>query len=123
MGKKRILIVDDERAIRMTMAMALKSDEYEIDSAENGLQAVGYIDKISYDLIITDYSMPEMNGLELVRIIMSRCPETPVLMVTGNESICERIEGNNTTYFPKPFKVIELQKRVGEILNGMGEDA
>lgn len=122
MEKKRILIVDDERAIRMSMIVALKSDNCEIDVAENGVQAIGYIDKMPYDLIITDYSMPEMDGLELSKIVKSRYPATPVLMVTANESIRELMEGNKATYFPKPFKVIELQKRVAEILEGMGAE-
>jgi DNA-binding response OmpR family regulator len=119
MKKKRILIVDDERAVRASMTMVLKSDNCEIDVAENGIQAIGYIDKISYDLIITDYSMPEMDGLELSRIITLKYPAIPVLMVTGNESVRDLLNGYNATFFPKPFKVIELQERVAGIINGM----
>jgi len=122
MEKKRILIVDDEKAIRASMVMALKSVKYEIDVAENGVQAIDYLDKISYDLIITDYSMPEMDGLELTRIITSKYPTLPVLMVTGYESVRDILKGKNTTFFPKPFKVLELQNQVEDILNGMSPD-
>ena len=123
MEKKRILIVDDERAIRTSMTVALESENFEIDVAENGIQAIRYIDKIPYDLIITDYSMPEMDGLELSRIITSKYPTIPVLMVTGNESVRGLLKGYNATFFPKPFEVIELQKRVTDIMNGMGPEA
>lgn len=119
MKKKRILIVDDEKAMRATMAVALKSVEYEIDVAENGIQAIGYLDKISYDLIITDYSMPEMDGLELTRIITSKYPTIPILMVTGAEFVRDLLKGKNTMFFPKPFNVCELQNRVDGILNGI----
>jgi len=100
----------------------LKSVKYEIDVAENGVQAIDYLDKISYDLIITDYSMPEMDGLELTRIITSKYPTLPVLMVTGYESVRDILKGKNTTFFPKPFKVLELQNQVEDILNGMSPD-
>jgi DNA-binding response OmpR family regulator len=119
MGKKRILIVDDEKAIRATMAMALESVKYEIDVAENGVQAIERLNKISYDLIITDYSMPEMDGLEMISIVASKFPDLPVLMITAQESAPDMLKGKNASFFPKPFKVIELQNRVKRILNGI----
>jgi CheY-like chemotaxis protein len=117
MRKKRILIVDDEKAVRTAMVMALDSINYQIDAAENGIQAIGYLDKISYDLIITDYSMPEMDGLELIQIISSKYPTLPVLMVTGSELTRDLLKDKNTGYFSKPFKVLELKNRVEDILN------
>jgi CheY-like chemotaxis protein len=120
MVKKRILIVDDEKAMRASMTVALKLDGRDIDVAENGIRAVGFIEKISYDLVITDYSMPEMDGLELSRIIVSKYPDIPVLMVTANESTRDFIGDNKVFFFQKPFDVIELQKKVEEILNGIG---
>jgi DNA-binding response OmpR family regulator len=117
MCKKKILIVDDEKAVRTAMAMALDSVHYQIDVAENGIQAIGYLDKISYDLIITDCSMPEMDGLELIQIINSRYPTLPVLMVTGSKSTRDILRDRNTSYFPKPFQIPELKNRVEDILN------
>ncbi len=123
MRKKRILIVDDEKAIRATMAMALDSVKYEIDVAENGLQAIERLNKISYDLIITDYSMPEMDGLEMISIITSKYPNLPVLMITAQESVPDMLKGKKASFFPKPFKVIELQKRVRGILSGINANS
>jgi CheY-like chemotaxis protein len=71
MEKKRILIADDEEAIRILLAVALKIYDYELDIVENGLEAINNIYKRSYDLIITDYMMPEMDGLELTKRIRS----------------------------------------------------
>jgi len=73
-------------------------------------------------LIITDYSMPEMGGLELTRIITSKYPTLPVLMVTGSEFARDLLKGQNTTFFPKPFEVFQLKNRVEDILNGMIPD-
>jgi CheY-like chemotaxis protein len=122
MKKKRILIVDDELAIRATMAVALNSVEYEIDLAENGIEAIGYLDRLSYDLIITDYSMPKMDGLEFTNIVVSKYPSIPILMVTGAELDRDLLKGKNAVFFPKPFNVIELQNRVEDILNGFRID-
>jgi DNA-binding response OmpR family regulator len=122
MEKKRILIVDDEKAIRATIAMALESAKYEIDVAENAAQAIERLNRISYDLIITDYSMPEMDGMEMISIIASKYPNLPVLMVTAQESAPDMLKGKNAAFFPKPFKVIELQNRVKGILNGINPE-
>ena len=123
MMKKKILIVDDEKAVRAAMVMALSSFKYEIDVAENGVQAIDCLDKISYDLIITDYSMPEMDGLELIRVICSKYPTLPVLMVTAAEFALDILKDKNVSYFPKPFKVLELKNRVEDILNGIIQTA
>lgn len=119
MEKKRILIVDDQNSVRATMAAALKSDNYEIDVAESGAKAIGYVERMPYDLIITDYSMPEMNGLELTKKIKSRYPATSILIVTASESAHDLLKREGTAFFPKPFKILEFQNRVRDILNGV----
>ncbi len=122
MEKKRILIVDDEKAVRVLMAAALKHDNYEIDLAENGIQAIGYINEIMYDLIITDYQMPEMDGLELTRRIKSKYPSTPILVVTGTEHACDFLKSEATDCFIKPYNISDLQKWVKNILDRKGGD-
>ena len=72
MGMKRILIADDEEVMRILLPDALQAYDYEIDVVENGVEAISQIDKKLYDLIITDYMMPEMDGLELTRWIRAK---------------------------------------------------
>ena len=123
MEKKRILIVDDEKAVRVLMAAALKHDNYEIDLAENGIQAIGNINETMYDLIITDYQMPKMNGLELTRKIKSKYPDTPILVVTGTEQAWDLLKREATACFMKPYNLYDLQEWVKNILDGKRKDA
>lgn len=118
MERKRILIVDDESSIRNTMVRLLKLDDYQIEIAENGRQAMDQFEKTSFDLIITDYCMPGMNGLQLMRAIKAKSSNTPVLIVTGTDAICSLLKEEGVTFLLKPFRAFELKSRIGGMLNG-----
>ena len=117
MKKKRILIADDEKDVGILMAEALKIHGYEIDIVENGVEAISHINRKPYDLIITDYVMPEMDGIELTRKIKSKNPSTPVIIVTGNGPIRDILKSGATACITKPFDIFELQNTVKIILN------
>lgn len=117
MEKKRILIADDEKTVRVLLAEALKPHDYKIDVAEDGVEAIRYISRISYDLVITDYMMPKMDGLELTRQIRSKYPSTPILIVTSNGPVHELLKSGATACITKPFNISELQNMVKIILN------
>ena len=117
MGKKRILIVDDEKAVRVLLAMVLETANYEIDVAVNGVDAINRIDGIPYDLIITDYLMPEMDGLELTRWVKTLNPAIPILIITGTESACDLLKSEANACFSKPFRILDLLNCVNNILN------
>jgi CheY-like chemotaxis protein len=116
MSKKKILIVDDESSVRLMMIKILKSEKYQIDVAENGCQAIDRIWEKTYDLIVTDYSMPEMDGLMLMRAIKARYPDMPVLFVTGTESICDLLKEEGVTFLLKPFRILELKDKIEHML-------
>lgn len=116
MAKKKILIVDDEKTVRKVMAEALKSTEHRIDIAENGLEAIRRIGESSYDLIITDYLMPKIDGLELVRRIRSQS-STPIIVVTSDGPVHELLNSGAMACIVKPFDLFELQDTVKTILN------
>ena len=116
MGKKRILIADDEEVLRILLVEALKPHDYEIDIVENGVEAISHIDRRSYDLIISDYMMPEMDGLELTRRIRAKHLSTPILIVTGNGPVHELLKSGATACITKPFNIFELQNTVKTIL-------
>jgi len=122
MEKKRILIVDDEKAVRILLVEVLKLHDYKIDVVENGVEAISHIDRRSYDLIITDYMMPKMDGLELTRRIRSKYPSTPILVVTGNGPIHDLLKSGATACIMKPFNILELRNMVKIILNKESEE-
>lgn len=118
MLKRHILLVDDEKALRLLLAAALEYNDYDVDIAENGTQAMQYLDGGSYDLVITDYMMPEMNGLELTRKIRAQYPSMPVIVMTGTESAYDLLQSEATMCIAKPFDLFELKDRIQEILKG-----
>jgi two-component system response regulator ResD len=117
MKKKKILIADDEEVIRILLAEALKPHDYKIDVVEDGVEAIRYIGRNSYDLVITDYMMPKMDGLELTRQIRSKYPFTPILIVTGYGPVHELLKSGATACIIKPFNILKLQNMVKIILN------
>jgi two-component system response regulator ResD len=117
MKKKKILIADDEEFIRILLTEALKIYDYQIDVAENGVEAINYITKIPYDLVITDYMMPKKDGLELTRQIRAKYLSTPILIVTGYGPVHEFLKSGATACIMKPFSIFELQNMVKIILN------
>ncbi len=117
MEKKRILIVDDEKPLRHLIARALASQDYEITMVENGIEAINQIDKKFYDLIITDYMMPEMDGLELTCRVKARYPLMPILIVTGEAPVKDLLKNGATACIMKPFGIYELRCMVKTLLN------
>lgn len=116
MEKKRILVADDEKCVRGLLVDVLKTQDCHIDLATNGYEAIRLMEKRSYDLIITDYMMPKMNGLELTRRVRSRYPFVPILVVTGEGPVQDLLRSGATACILKPFRVIELQTMVKSLL-------
>ncbi|HUU42016.1 MAG TPA: response regulator [Desulfatiglandales bacterium] len=117
MEKKRILIADDVRAIRILLAAALRSCGYEIDIAENGIEALSLIENKQYDLIITDYIMPEMDGLELTRRVKEKYPSIPILILTAEGFKDDFLRSGATACVVKPFDINELKKIIQDLLD------
>jgi len=117
MKKKRILIADDEPVMQDLMASALEIFGYKIDVVKNGLEAMDRIKRVSYDLLITDYVMPKMNGLELSRWVKSNHPTVPIIMVTGTTPAQENLKSEATALISKPFKVSKFQRVVKQTIN------
>ncbi len=118
MVRKKILIADDDRIIRHTMAKALyKVDDYHIDFVRNGIEATYRMDGSFYDLVITEYKMPHMNGLELTRWINVKFPSVPILVITADGPIKEFQKSGAFACLAKPFNVHDLQIMVQSILD------
>ena len=117
--KARLLIVDDV-SINIKIAMnMLKEESYLIDSADNGFDCIDKIKNKSYDLILLDIIMPDIDGYETCKKIKEISPVMPVIMLTGltdNESLQKSFDSGAIDYIRKPFNQIELLSRLKNIL-------
>ena len=87
-NQKQLLLADDNRLILLSLETILKAggNGWRVVTAVDGLIALDEFERQHFDLVVTDYQMPNMNGLELLEAIRQRQPETPVIMVTGCNS-------------------------------------
>lgn len=119
MNKKKLLIVDDEDILRMLITDTLEIEGYEIDEAEDGLEGYEKIAAQPYDLIILDYMMPEMTGMDVLEKIKPLQLQVPIIMLTAKAQQADRdlAYENGASYFmPKPFSPADLLKLVKQIL-------
>lgn len=119
MTKKRILVVDDEDILRMLITDTLEFEGYLIEEAENGQEGFEMIESNAYDLIILDYMMPEMTGMEVLEKIKPLNLSVPIIMLTAKAQQSDRdlAHENGAKYFmPKPFSPSELVDLVNEII-------
>jgi two-component system cell cycle sensor histidine kinase/response regulator CckA len=114
-----ILLVEDEPAVRQLVSAALRRAGYHVLEAHDGEDALARFDahEAFIDLLVTDLRMPQMDGLELVRLLRERVPHLKVICVSGYPST-----GMNLTvtehYLGKPFSRIELLNKVRQVLDG-----
>ncbi len=117
----RILVVDDMSTMRRIIKTILNQLGYSnIEEAENGKQALGKLKKEKFDFVITDWNMPEMDGLELVKQIRSddELKSLPVLMVTAEakkENVMEALKAGVNNYIVKPFTPEVLKEKMEKI--------
>jgi two-component system alkaline phosphatase synthesis response regulator PhoP len=117
-----ILIVDDDPDIRLLLDFNLSSTGYEVLEATNGAEALAIMREHTVNLVITDLTMPVMDGYELIRIV-KESPDTskiPVLMLTGREE--ERVSREGMAnppddYLPKPFAAADLREKIQKLLS------
>lgn len=111
----KILLADDERELSRAVSVILQHNNYEVDCAYDGDQAVAMIDAGSYDVFILDIMMPHRNGIEVLRHIRDRGIAAPVIMLTAKAEIDDRIHGLDSganDYMIKPFAMGELLARI-----------
>jgi two-component system response regulator MprA len=115
----RVLVVDDELAVRTSLQRALGLERYEVDLAQDGQEALDRIAGARYDAIVLDVSMPLLDGLEACRRMRAAGDRTPVLMLTARDAVDDRVAGLDAgadDYLVKPFALRELQARLRALL-------
>jgi excisionase family DNA binding protein len=118
--RPRILVVDDEPAVRTLVAKTLTACDYTVETAEDGPTALERMQNTAYDLLITDLKMPGMDGLSVVREVR-RQSDVPIVILTGYSTEASAIEALNmgvAGYITKPFR---LQKVIAAAARALGE--
>src|SRR3954471_5946414 len=122
----RILVVDDDPAVRRSVEHALRRDGYEVSSAADGSSALTEHGAFRPDAMVLDVLMPEPNGLEVCRTLRSSGHETPILMLTARDLVTDRVAGLDAgadDYLAKPFALDELRARLRALLRRSGASA
>jgi two-component system, OmpR family, response regulator MprA len=115
----RILVVDDEPAVRDALERALKLEGYEVALAADGVQALQVLDEGPPDAVVLDLLMPRVDGIELCKRMRHNGDRTPVLMLTARDAVADRVSGLDAgadDYLVKPFALPELLARVRALL-------
>jgi two-component system OmpR family response regulator len=116
---ERILVVDDESGVRGLICEALRLSNYETQEAEDGLQALAFLRKEKFDLIILDINMPKLDGLLLLEKIRKEEMSIPALLLSARsdkEDINQGLRVGADDYMTKPFSIEELVLRIKAIL-------
>ncbi|WP_030771240.1 response regulator transcription factor [Streptomyces sp. NRRL F-2664] len=118
-GEARILVVDDEPAVREALRRSLAFEGYAVQTAVDGLDALDKADSYAPDLIVLDIQMPRMDGLTAARRLRASGSVTPILMLTARDTVGDRVTGLDAgadDYLVKPFELDELFARVRALL-------
>jgi two-component system, OmpR family, response regulator MprA len=119
MGAVRILIVDDDRALRDALRRALVLGGFDTVPAESGEAALAEVTSAAPDAVVLDIGLPDIDGLEVCRRLRSAGNRVPVLMLTARDAVSDRIDGLDAgadDYLVKPFDVGELKARLRALL-------
>ncbi len=120
MKDKSILVVDDEKNIRLTVSQALEVLGWGIDTAANGEEALAKLKEKGFGLILLDLKMPGMDGMEVLRQVSEIRPDIRIIMITAYgtvESAVEAMKLGAADFIQKPFAPEEIRKLVGRVMD------
>ncbi len=115
----RILVVDDEESIRDLLRLVLTGEGYSVVTANDGVEAIEYLEAQRFDLIITDLVMPKVNGVEVLRAAKRIDPNYPVMVITGFpsvETVTKLVRLGVGDYLTKPFNIDVVIVTVAKLL-------
>lgn len=122
----KILVVDDEQAVRESLRRSLRFNGYDVLTANDGLEAVKTVRSENPELLILDVMMPNMDGLEVCRTLRSEGWDRPILVLTARDGVSDRVAGLDAgadDYLPKPFALEELLARVRSLVRRASADS
>jgi two-component system, OmpR family, response regulator MprA len=113
---KRILVVEDDPGPRTSLELLLKIDRHQVRSAANGHEALEFLAGETFDIVLLDYAMPDIQGGELAQMIKQAAPLLPILMVTA---FAEKLGGSSLpvdAILSKPFGVEDLRATIARLV-------
>ena len=126
MAKARVLVAEDDRAVRDSIERALSFEGYQVTTASDGSEALDGVKLTEPDAIVLDVMMPRLDGLEVCRELRARGDRTPILILTAKHSVADRVSGLDAgadDYLVKPFALEELLARLRALLRRTNDDA
>src|SRR5918996_2089007 len=115
----RVVVVDDDEALRNAVRRALRLEGYEVEGAGDGAEALDHLAGVQADLVVLDVLMPVLDGVTVCRRLRDSGDRTPVLMLTARDAVSDRVVGLDAgadDYLTKPFALEELLARVRALL-------
>jgi len=114
---KKVLVIDDEAIVRISSKRTLAPEGYEVKLAESGKEGIEILGNETFDLILLDLKMPDMDGIEVLKVIMERWPGTKVIIVTGYSTVETAVQALRLgayNHIEKPFTPDSLLTAVRE---------
>ncbi|GAA3678496.1 response regulator transcription factor [Nocardioides ginsengisoli] len=115
----RVLVVDDDRAVRESLRRSLAFNGYDVHLAGDGAEALAGIGAVAPDVVVMDVMMPKLDGLEATRALRAAGNDVPILVLTARDAVGDRVEGLDAgadDYLTKPFALEELLARLRALL-------
>jgi two-component system response regulator MprA len=115
----RILVVDDDRAVRESLRRSLQFNGYDVDVAADGAEALARVPTTAPDALVIDVMMPRLDGLDTTRALRAAGNDVPILVLTARDSVTDRVAGLDAgadDYLTKPFALEELLARLRALL-------
>lgn len=115
----KVLIVEDEDQVARLIELELSYEGYQVDIAGNGKEALEKIEKFKPDLVVLDWALPEIDGLEVTRRIRSDGNDVPIIVLTGRATLSDKVislDSGADDYITKPFATEELLARIRAII-------
>jgi two-component system copper resistance phosphate regulon response regulator CusR len=115
----KLLIAEDDRPLSGAVKEWLEAEKHTVEQAFDGDTALEFLQFYQYDLVVLDWQMPQLSGVELLKILRSKGNKTPILMLTGKSSTKEKtlgLDAGADDYLTKPFQLEELSARVRALL-------
>ncbi|MFT4299695.1 MAG: response regulator transcription factor [Aeromicrobium sp.] len=115
----RILVVDDDRAVRDSIRRSLEFNGYVVEVATDGIDALARVPQVQPDALVMDVMMPRLDGLETTRALRGAGNDVPILVLTARDAVTDRVDGLDAgadDYLTKPFALEELLARLRALL-------
>ena len=119
MRRMRILVVDDDRAVRDSIRRSLEFNGYTVEVATDGVEALARTPQVQPDAIVMDVMMPRLDGLETTRALRNAGNDVPIIVLTARDAVTDRVDGLDAgadDYLTKPFALEELLARLRALL-------